>query len=262
MLTQSTFNPEGIPIVLGGGGMRGASLLGFLDFLEDEKVICRDFTGVSIGSIVATFKTNGYTTKEIRQVFIDELCKPSWPLMWKSLIPPVFNPLRMFLGGFVNMLPFMTYLVEKFELKTQDNLRIIAFDLLAREPVVFEGHDYPLAMALTASCAVPGLVRPVAHESNERKYMLVDGGAYHPQPGKFCNAPAIIAKLIDFPGMQLLFPDRREDFVASVGDPQSRFFARLSNREVDQLHEYGYSKARDDLQVSIRRGDIPVALAA
>jgi predicted acylesterase/phospholipase RssA len=262
MLTQSTTQPEGIPIVLGGGGMRGASLLGFLDFLEDEGVICQDFTGVSIGSIVAAFYTNGYSTKQIRQVFIDELCKPSWTLMWQSLIPPVFNPLRMFCGGFVNMVPFMTYLVEKFGLKTRDNLRIIAFDLLAREPVVFEGHDFPLEIALTASCAVPGMVRPVPYEKDGRHYMLVDGGVYHPQPGKFCNTPAIIAKLIDIPGMQLLFPDRREDFIASVGDPQSRFFTRLTNREVDQLHQYGYTMAKDSLCVPIRRGDIPVALAA
>lgn len=240
--------------------MRGVSLLGFLDFLEEESVLCSDYTGVSIGSIVATFYTNGYTTKQIRQVFLEELCKPSLSLMWRSLIPPVFNPLRMFCGGFVNLLPFMTDLVERYQLEHKPNLKIIAFDLLSCKPMVMD--DFPLAVALTASCAVPGLMRPVPFTKDGQSYVLVDGGAYHPHPGKFCDAPAIIAKLIDLPGMQMLFPDRREDFVASVGDPHSRFFTRLNNAEVDKLHEYGYRKAQETLAAFIRRGDIPVAQVA
>lgn len=259
MLTSTATQTEGIPVVLGGGGMRGVSLLGLLDFLEEESVLCSDYTGVSIGSIVATFYTNGYTTAQIRQVFLEELCKPSLSLMWRSLIPPVFNPLRMFCGGFVNLLPFMTYLVEKYQLTHKPNLQIIAFDLHTRKPVMMS--DFPLDVALTASCAVPGLMRPVPFTKDGQSYMLVDGGAFHPHPGKFCAAPAIIAKLIDLPGMQLLFPDRREDFVATVGDPLSRFFTRLNNKEVDKLHQYGYRKAQESLAAFIRRGDIPVAQA-
>lgn len=260
MLTSTPTQTEGIPVVLGGGAMRGVSLLGFLDFLEEEQVICSDYTGVSIGSIVATFYTNGYTTKQIRQVFIEELCRPSLSLMWRSLIPPVFNPLRMFCGGFVNLLPFMTDLVERHQLTHKPNLKIIAFDLLTRKPVVMD--DFPLEVALTASCAVPGLMRPVPFEKDGQSYMLVDGGTFHPHPGSFCSAPAIIAKLIDLPGMQLLFPDRREDFVATVGDPLSRFFTRLNNADVDKLQQYGYRKAQEALAAFIRRGDIPVAQAA
>jgi predicted acylesterase/phospholipase RssA len=260
MLTSSPTQAEGIPVVLGGGGMRGVSLLGFLDFLEEEQVICSDYTGVSIGSVVATLYTNGYSTQEIRQVFIEELCSPSFSLMWRSLIPPVFNPLRMFCGGFFNLLPFMTYLVDKYKLEHKPNLRIIAFDLHTCKPV--EMNDFPMEVALAASCAVPGMMRPVPFEKDGQSYMLVDGGAYHPHPGKFCSTPAIIAKLIDLPGMDLLFPDRREDFVATVGDPFSRFFTKLNVKDVDKLHQYGYRKAQEALAAFIRRGDIPVAQAA
>lgn len=259
MLQSTNHSAGGIPVVLGGGAMRGVSLLGFLDYLEDEGVICSDYTGVSIGSIVAAFYTNGYTTRQICDVFLNELANPSLTDLVSALMPPLFNPLRLLAGGFIDMVPFVHRLVEKYGLTTQDNLRIVAYDLRSRKPIVFEGHDYDLVVAIAASCAVPGVMRPVLYKKDGSSYMLVDGGVYHPQPGKFCKVPAIIAKLIDMPGMEMLFPDRRCDFVASVGDPSSPFFGRLSVQDVESLHQFGYSRARDDLRIPIKRGEIPVA---
>lgn len=250
-------NDGGISVVLGGGGSRGPSLLGFLDYLDSEGVEYNDFTGVSIGSVVAAFWTNGYSVEDIKQVFRDELFNSGLDMWFKCLVPPL-NPLRWIGLGMVDPLPVMRELVEKYELKPNRKLRMVAFDLITRKPVVFEGKNYDLVTALAASCSVPGMLRPVTAWVDGHYCLLVDGGLHHPQPGHYAKAPAIIAKLIDMPFMELIFPDRRGDFVASVGDPYAPFFSRLSDDDIERLYQHGLACARRDLQSSIRKGLIPV----
>ena len=80
-------------VVLGGGGVRGYGHLGFLNAIEEAGFVVPVYTGVSVGSIVAAFYTNGYSPAEIAEIFQDEIFRfdpakiarsiapshPSWP---------------------------------------------------------------------------------------------------------------------------------------------------------------------------------------
>lgn len=258
--------------------MRGVSLTGALHFLEMQSVAVGQITGVSIGSVVAALATNGYSPEEIKLIFVDDL-KPSVvnsaikglvpsilepvrrlggaQAVLRSLIPPFWDPVRLLGGGLIDLLPTMQGLVKELNLKPNNRLRIVAYDAARREPIVFEGCDYDLAMALAASCSVPGLFRPVMWRNQDRTHMLYDGGIFHPQPG-ISEAPSIIFKLIDYPFLDLVFPDRKGDFVASVGDQMQAFFGKLSLEKAERLFWDGYAAARDALSVPLKRGEIPV----
>src|SRR5262245_1437919 len=62
-----------IEVVLGGGAVRGLGLIGLLQALEEHNVATTTFTGVSIGSLVATLYTNGYKPDEITEIFLKEI---------------------------------------------------------------------------------------------------------------------------------------------------------------------------------------------
>ncbi len=89
--------------------------------------------------------------------------------------------------------------------------------------------------------------------------MLVDGGVHHPHPGSFSQKPCIVAKLIDSFMVNLVYPDRDQDHVASIDDPSCGFFSRLSPGRAKALQQYGYVRAQADLRGAIERGEIPVA---
>lgn len=55
-------------VVLGGGGVRGYGHLGFLNAIEEAGFVVPVYTGVSVGSIVAAFYTNGYSPAEIAEI--------------------------------------------------------------------------------------------------------------------------------------------------------------------------------------------------
>lgn len=255
-MAKKTMSGRSIPVVLGGGGMRGVGLLGLLRFLEEQLVIIGKIFGISIGSIVGAMYTNGRKTDEIEKVFLDDLRSAWWPV-FQGLIPPLLNPLRLVGGGVFDLMPLMRHLVEKYDLKPNDQLNIVCYDALRREPVVFSGTDYDLATVLAASCAVPGIMRPVIYTWRGRTMYLYDGGIYHPQPGEFCPSPAIIGKLIDFPFVSLVFPERRGDFVASVSQATANFLTPLSRAKVKELLEHGYRAARESLERPLRLGLIP-----
>ena len=251
---------DGVPVVLGGGASRGPGHSGLLDALDDARVLISMYIGISIGSIVGAFRTNNRTTEQIDDVFVSGLQK-MWSVggVLRALVPPVFQPLRLFGGGVLDLVPIMSDLVDEYGLTTQDNLYIVAYDLISRQVVVFSGHDYNLKLALAASCAVPGMMRPVEVYYKGRRMLLVDGGVFHPHPGSLCAKPAIIGKLIDTVGLNLVYTDREEDVICSVGKPFAPFFTSLSREKVTELHEYGYTQARDALAVPLRRGLLPIA---
>jgi hypothetical protein len=233
--------------------------------------------GVSIGAVVAALFTNGKEPAEIGDI-LKELFKNSifdifdpknwvrnvrdgkqdWKL-WLKVIAPPLNPLRWFGLPLLDMLPVMRELVEKYDLKPNPHLKIVAFDLIRRKPVVFEGTDYDLAVALAASCTVwgPAMMRPVPCWYKGSYYLLVDGGFFHPQPGILNEGRAIIAKLIDNPFLELLFADRKGDLVVSLSDHFESFFSALTDEDVERMHAQGHSRTHEALSAPLRRGLIP-----
>jgi hypothetical protein len=256
---------KGISVTLPGGGMAGPALLGFIDLLEEEKVVVSEFTCVSIGTIIGAFYTNNYSTDAIARIFVEELSLPGPTSMLEDLarfasalslfMPPVLDPRRLLGGGFIDLLPLMTELVRKYKLVPNDRLQILASTAL-REPKLYKGRHYDLARAKTASTCVPGFMRPPVDEVDGARQLLFDGGVYHLQPGEFGGPVAIIAKLFDFPAF---YKDRPGDFITHVGKPGSPVFAKLTAKDVADMREYGYTRARKDLAAPLRQGLIPTS---
>lgn len=238
-----------IEVVAGAGGAKGPGLIGAFKALEDKNVAVGKITGVSIGSLMAAFYANGYTADELADIFISEPLRQrvseriNSPRAW-------LNPAH-FVTGVVDLLPHFEMLVEKYGLKPRRNLRIIAWNLLSREPVVFEGTRYNLAKALAASCAIPGVMRPVLYRpdvSEDQKFVskisaitmaspgvLFDGGMHHLHPTEFSKGPAIVFKL----GAATRFPSERPkpiERVLHVAEMLAgRFMSNRSPESVDDI---------------------------
>lgn len=219
--------------IFGGGGVKGFCTIGFLKAARRLGVQIEGSLGVSVGSLVAALHENGMDVDEIHRVFQERLrksiinaarnigpdVKASELLLAAMGIQPAivtdafkavgeagFQKVRFddpkaardelieHTSIYPDLLPAMREMVSELGLKAQPGLRILAFDIISRKPVVFDhSHTDDLALALTSSCALPGAFRPVAHPDG--KMLLVDGAWYHRNPGDFDKPGAIIVKL-------------------------------------------------------------------
>jgi predicted acylesterase/phospholipase RssA len=224
-------NDNKIELVLGGGGIKGFAHVGFLKAIEELKVNCGTITGVSIGSIIAVLYVNGFSTEEIETIFAQELKAINPKRLMRSMLLPKSLDRLIFGEEPVSLLALMKNLVSRYKLKPKDNLRLVAFNAVTREPVVFTGKYYDLASAMAASCSIPFVFRPIENgeeisiflwirhwlsakmrqENNDDRELLFDGGLFHPTPVDFCQGPAIVARLgfaSKPPAEELSFADR------------------------------------------------------
>ncbi len=250
MSTNSQKKPA-VALTLGGGANRGVSHLGFLQFFEEHEVPIKSITGVSIGSIVATMYLNGVPLDAIKRAFVEDISFPPLFTAVRAILPSL-NPLRML--GVVDLIPLMSHLVQKYDLKPQPGLRMTAYDVLRLESVVFEGLDYDLTLALAASCSVPGLMRPVYVNRDGKRRLLVDGGVHHPHPGNTSGeskgTKTIVSKLIGGSLVDTVYPNGPHEHVVSVSNDVDDFFGRLSESEVARRASLGYSQTKAALTVS------------
>ncbi|MBU6452597.1 MAG: patatin-like phospholipase family protein [Cyanobacteria bacterium REEB67] len=225
--------PKKIEVVLGGGGVKGFAHIGFLRAIDKLNLNVGTVTGVSIGSIIAVLYVNGYSAEQIEVIFAEELERINPKKLARSMLLPAALARLLFKEEPVSLLAEMQELVRRYKLKPRTNLRLVAFNAVTRQPVVFSGRNYDLAAAMAASCSIPIVFRPIengveislgnwaykwaqARIGNEIKKrrrggqkaaetveaetslpteLLFDGGLYHPSPVDFCKGPAIIARL-------------------------------------------------------------------
>jgi predicted acylesterase/phospholipase RssA len=225
--------PKKIEVVLGGGGVKGFAHIGFLRAIDKLDLNVGTITGVSIGSIIAVLYVNGYSPEQIEVIFAEELERINPKKLARSMLLPASLARVLFKEEPVSLLAVMQELVKRYKLKPRANLRLVAFNAVTRQPVVFSGRKYDLAVAMAASCSIPMVFRPIENgveislgnwaykwaqariesqikkrrkggqngaETSETKAslpteLLFDGGLYHPSPVDFCKGPAIIARL-------------------------------------------------------------------
>ncbi len=186
-----------VGLALGGGGARGLAHLGVLSVLERERIPVDFVTGTSIGSIIASlyaFSQQSEAPRARFRLYLESReFKKSNPdflhnghhdedLTFEGIFQRFTNLLKkgLFLGqvltkpgpitqeGFARNINFLLDDCRIEEAKIP--LGIIALDLKSsREVVLREG---PLRRAVSASCAIPGILEPVKWNSWE----LVDGG--------------------------------------------------------------------------------------
>ena len=151
-----------IGLVLSGGGTKGISEAGVLQFIEDKNISPEIIAGTSAGAIVGGLYAFGKSPNEILDFF-----KSVYFFNWKHFT--LSKP------GFINSDIFRLYLKPIIgEIKIKDlkkELLINATDLIQGETFVFSGDDY-LLDAIIASCSVPGLASPFKKD----ELLLSDGG--------------------------------------------------------------------------------------
>ena len=159
----------GIGLALGGGFSRGFAHLGVLQILEQEQIPVSYIVGTSIGGLLGAAFADGISVSDLcdlgRNVHIRDF------LRFQPSQPEGGTHNKDRIGQFVQDW-FRADLLEELAIPTA----IVATDLDTGAPYVFSRG--PLDVAIRASCAFPGLVKPVEHEGR----MLADGCIVTPVP--------------------------------------------------------------------------------
>lgn len=170
-----------IGLALGGGFARGIVHVGILKVLEEENIPVRFIAGTSVGALIGAAYCSGVTPAELEQI--------ASRVRFRDLARWTLSRY-----GFATNLRMTSFLNRILKVKTFEELRIplaiTATDFTTGEGVVFRSG--PLADAVRASCAYPGVFLPV--KINGR--LLVDGMLAHSlpsQPVREMGADRVIA---------------------------------------------------------------------
>ena len=179
-----------IGVALGGGGARGFAHIGVLRVLEQEKIPVDVVVGTSVGSLVgALYADQGHVLDaEFNALEVETT----------DLFD--YRAVSLFSGGLIK-----GDRLEKFLRGRLKNTRIeqmaipyaaVAVDLKTGSTVIFD-HG-PIAPAVHASCAIPGIFAPVTIDG----VTYVDGGVTDPVPSDVARnlgAQVVIAMAIPAP---------------------------------------------------------------
>jgi len=192
---------EGIGLVLGGGGARGAAHVGVLKVLEREHIPVNQIAGTSVGSFIGALYAIGYDADQIeaillridwKDMFTDDPPRASLPMRRKDedlrflldFKPGIRDGHIVFPRGvlqgqklllFLRRLTLPVWQVDDFD-RLPIPYRCIGTDIGNGEGVVFDHGD--LALAVRASMSVPAAYAPVRIDGR----LLVDGGLYNNLP--------------------------------------------------------------------------------
>ena len=170
----ATGNRPRIALVLGGGAARGFAHVGVIRALEQEKIPIDLIVGTSVGSLIGALYAHEMNSFELEWTAFS-LEKDD--LLDYALLSASMGPVKgERLEAFVN---------KKVPVANIESLKIpfsaVATDLNRGTRVVLDRG--PLARAIRASCAIPGVFQPVDHQGR----LLVDGGVVD-------NLPVAVAR--------------------------------------------------------------------
>ncbi len=285
-------NQDGIDIVFGAGGCKGAGEIGAYKALLELGVPIGKITGVSVGNLIAVMATNGMSPDDMAAETLRGLRQRNDPfILLKTLT--LSDPFSFFVGGPIDLTVLMQEMVDRLGLKPNDQLQIVACDLLTHEPFLFAGKDYNLARAMTSSpahcprcCVRSGTTVPIS-AGDVRARLLVDGAVYHYNPTDFCRQPAIVftfrsateqPRTQDLSSPLDLYFHWREQYMPIAGhrryvDPAKHvvveiglpnvaglnFTAGLNN--FDAMVEEGYQTTLKVVGEAIKAGRVPTTLS-
>lgn len=175
----------GVAVALGGGFSRGFAHLGVLEVLKEEQIPVAAIVGASIGSLLGAAYAEG--------IPIQTLCELGREVRIRDFIRPRHShpaqAAKDRIGQFVSDW-FRTQNVEELPIPTT----IVATDLDSGAPHPFTRG--PLDVAIRASCAFPGLFKPVAYDGR----MLADGCIVTPVPTEVAagmTADCVLGVMVD-----------------------------------------------------------------
>ena len=166
-----------------GGEARGYGHIGALLAIEQLGLRIGEVSGTSIGALVAALVAVGYSAGDVAQVGLTLRRRDVFRYAW-----PELRALARFIrcrsahgSGLWTLAPYERTVDRLLGGARFRDLRmpcaIQATDLMQGRPVCFrrESHpEWPVARAVAAAAAVPGLMRPIAWQGR----LFADGGAY------------------------------------------------------------------------------------
>lgn len=226
-----------IGLALGGGGSRGAAHVGVLKVLLEEKVPIDIIAGTSIGSVVGGFYASGIPIDKLddffeHDIFIKEFM-PTTLFVRLAVEPIVLMPRAFGIHPYDGLYPgfkFRKYAEKLTNFKKIEELptpfaAVVTNVVTGKSCRLTEG---PLATALQASTAVPGLKKPV--EIGDKLYC--DGGLIN-------NVPVDHVR------------EMGADFVIAVNIDE-----RLKDVPLHTFRAAG-SMSRQALRIQLAHGDLP-----
>ncbi len=158
-----------IGLALGGGFARGIVHIGVLKVLEAERIPLSFVAGTSVGALIGAAYCSGVSPSELEEL--------ATRVRFRDLARWTLSRY-----GFATNLRMLSFLNKILKVSTFEELRIplavTATDFGSGEGVVFRSG--PLAEAVRASCAYPGVFLPV----NMNGRWLVDGMLAHSLPSQ------------------------------------------------------------------------------
>ena len=140
-----------VGIALGGGFARGLAHIGVLQVLEEENIPVDYIAGISAGSVVAAAYASGTPLKDVARfassMRFGDVARWTFCKMGFCCT----NGMSRLLGRLVAK--------SRFE-EMRIPLAVAATDLQTGDPVIFSGEG-DVSLAIRASCAFPGIFRPV-----------------------------------------------------------------------------------------------------
>jgi NTE family protein len=191
-----------VALALGGGGARGLAHIVVLEALDELGLRPRAIAGTSIGAIVGAAYAAGMSGKDIRAHALSLTRRRSEvmgrllkarvgrfaDILSRGLVNPVMIDAELFLDLF-----WPKGVPERFE-DLALPFTAVATDFRARCELALSAG--PLAPAVAASMAIPGLIRPVEVAGR----ILIDGGAVNPLPYDLLFGTADVVIAVDVLG--------------------------------------------------------------
>jgi NTE family protein len=208
-----------VGIALGGGGAKGLAHVPMLAVLDELGIRPHRIAGTSIGALIGALYAAGMSAKALAEL-VDQLTvsgKETWlgalveqdVSHWWDLIE-----LQLGRGGLMDTEAVVRFMEKTIGAKRfadlQIPLAVVATDFWSREQVVFEKG--PLAPALQASIALPGLFSPVHYQDR----VLVDGGLVNPVPWDLLADDCDLVIAIDVSGSRTPQADNGPSYTETV----------------------------------------------
>ena len=167
MNDEQSKKPYRLGLALSGGGSKGFGHVGVFQYLKDCKLEPDIIVGTSAGALMGAFYADGFSPKEICQLFVEHEFSD-------------FTELQIPKAGLLDARKFKKFLLQTFRAKTFEELRI-PLKIIATNLDHGVSHEFSsgsLVDAIMASCSIPIIFNPV--KINGVHY--VDGGLFRNFP--------------------------------------------------------------------------------
>ncbi len=160
-----------VGLALGSGAAYGLAHIGVLKVIEEENIPIDVISGSSIGAVIACLWASGKTVQELEE-FASQLKEKRFIFKMIDLTFPKTG----FIRGYKLSKLLREYLGKKTFYDIKIPLKILACNVKSKQTVTIDSGS--LVDAVMASCAMPGIFKPVRYKDE----LLLDGGVLNPLP--------------------------------------------------------------------------------